>query len=252
MEDWADEEESLVPVSEDEKKSSSNCDEQPHTSISKREVKEKMAERNGEMQEENGGSGAGSGIIDSIASKFGVTIPGHSTDEQRGKHEEDSGGIIHQLISSLPESLPMSGLSCLTDLLCKCLLTLVIYVFSFPNLGYFYDNIQTEKEKFLSEDEETSASINTGEEKKIMAKGNGKRQGNGDSNAGSGIIHSIASKFGVTVPILTTKEEENEEKEETEHKERENGGMIIYQLISILPDSLPKSGLSLMDFVTLC
>jgi hypothetical protein len=69
-----------------------------------------MNEENREMQEENGESAAGTGIIDSIAPKFGVTIPGHSTDKQGGEHEEEhSGGMIHQLISSLPESHPMSG-----------------------------------------------------------------------------------------------------------------------------------------------
>lgn len=120
MDDWADEKESLVSSVSDEekkkKKSQSNGDEQAgsSTSISTGEEKEKMDEGDGERQEENGETSAGSGIIDSIASKFGVTVPSHSPDEkeeEEGEHkEEDSGGIIYQIISSLPESLTTSGL----------------------------------------------------------------------------------------------------------------------------------------------
>ena len=66
MDDWADEKESLVSVSDDEKnKSPSNGDEQadPGTSISTEEQKEIMNEGNGERREENGEAGAGTGII---------------------------------------------------------------------------------------------------------------------------------------------------------------------------------------------
>ncbi|KAF3331803.1 hypothetical protein FCM35_KLT03209 [Carex littledalei] len=112
MDDWADEKESLVSVSNEEKKKSpSNGDEQagPSTSISTEEQKEIMNEGNDERREENGETGAGTAIINSIASKFGVTVPGLSTKEEESAHkEEGSGGIVKQMISNLPESLPKS------------------------------------------------------------------------------------------------------------------------------------------------
>ena len=109
MDDWADEKESLVSVSvsdEAKKKSPSNGDEQAgsSTSISTEEQKE-----NGEKREENGETGAGTGIINSIASKVGVTVPvrGLSTkeDESAPKEESESnGGFVNQIISNLPKS----------------------------------------------------------------------------------------------------------------------------------------------------